>query len=69
MIIVSGGQTNMSVSLLEVLEDAGYDLNTYEDANWFVSKQQEFNDLLCKAEDIVNLEEEIRLEKELYQDD
>lgn len=43
----------MSVSLLEVIEAAGYDLNTPEDANWLLSKQYEFKELIEKAEQIV----------------
>lgn len=43
----------MSVSLLEVIEAAGYDLNTPEDANWLLSKQSEFEELVNKAEELV----------------
>lgn len=40
----------MSVSLLEVIETAGYDINTYEDAEWLLSKESEFEELIGKAE-------------------
>lgn len=43
----------MSVSLLEVIENAGYDLNTVEDANWLLSKRNEFDELVEKAEELV----------------
>lgn len=40
----------MSVSLLEVIEAAGYDLDTTDDALWLLSKQSEFEDLVERAE-------------------
>lgn len=40
----------MSVSIAEVIEAAGYDLNTPEDALWLLSKQREFKELIEKAE-------------------
>lgn len=43
----------MSVSLLEVLEHGGYDLNTIEDARWFLSKRSEINELIQQAEELV----------------
>lgn len=40
----------MSVSLLEVLESAGYDIkNNVEDARWLLGKEDEFNDLVEMA--------------------
>lgn len=40
----------MSVSLLEVLENAGYDIkNNVEDARWLLGKESEFNDLVEMA--------------------
>ena len=47
----------MSVSLLEVIEHGGYDLNTYEDALWLLSKQTEFAELIEKADELVEAEE------------
>jgi len=44
----------MSVSLLEVIEAGGYDLNNYEDANWLLSKRNEFEELVEKAQEIVD---------------
>lgn len=49
------------VSLLEVIEAGGYDLSTLEDANWLLSKQSEFDELVTQAEAIVNTAEEAEL--------
>lgn len=60
----------MSVSLLEVIESGGYDLNTEEDARWLLSKQSEFESLVEQAQDLVEKIEEQeneQAEKE-YQD-
>lgn len=43
----------MSVSLLEVIEHGGYNLSTKEDALWLLSKQSEFEELVEKAEEII----------------
>lgn len=43
----------MSVSLLEVIEAGGYDLTTYDDAIWLLSKRNEFDELIEKAEELV----------------
>ena len=43
----------MSVSLLEVIEHGGYDLEIVEDANWLLSKQSEFEELIEKAQQTV----------------
>lgn len=48
-----GKAKTMSVSLLEVIEAGGYDLNTVEDANWLLSKRNEFDELIEKAEEVV----------------
>jgi len=50
----------MSVSLLEVIEAAGYDLNTLEDNEWLVSKRREFEELLDKADFMIDQEQEKR---------
>jgi hypothetical protein len=47
----------MSVSLLEVIESAGYNLSDKNDANWLLSKRNEFEELLEKAEESVEDEE------------
>lgn len=44
----------MSVSLREVLEHSGYDIeNSYEDAIWFLAKQNEFAELVEIADQTV----------------
>jgi len=48
----------MSVSLLECLESAGYDLSTKEDATWLLSKRNEFDELVEQAEKLVDESEE-----------
>ena len=40
----------MSVSLQEVIEAAGYNLNTLEDSRWLLSVRNEFEALVEKAE-------------------
>lgn len=40
----------MSVSLLEILNKAEYDLTTKEDCIWLLSKQSEFAELIEQAE-------------------
>lgn len=49
----------MSVSLLEVIEAGGYNLSTVEDANWLLSKQNEFEELIEQAENLIEESEEI----------
>lgn len=46
----------MSVSLLEVIESAGYDLNILGDFVWLLSKESEFYELMEQAKE--RLEEE-----------
>ena len=60
----------MSVSLLEVLENAGYDVkNNIEDARWLMSQYDEFNDLYEQAEELedayVDYEDFITTQEEL----
>ena len=59
----------MSVSLFEVIEQGGYDLNNLEDAYWLKSKSSEWDELLEKAENMINAheEEENRIAEEEYQ--
>lgn len=57
----------MSVSLLEVIEAGGYDLNTVEDAQWLLAQVNQFEELVVKAEDMLEEIEQAetdRLEKE-----
>jgi len=49
---------NMSVSLLEVIEAGGYDLSDYSDANWLLSVQSEFEELIDQAREVVDKEDE-----------
>jgi hypothetical protein len=51
----------MGVSLLEVIEAAGYNLTTLEDAQWLLSKEDEFDDLVEAAEAIVDAVEDEEL--------
>lgn len=44
----------MSVSLLEVIEAGGYDLSTKEDAEWLVCQQSQFEELLEKAQELID---------------
>ena len=48
----------MSVSLLEVIEAGGYNLETVEDSQWLLSKQKEFEELVEKAEDLIEESED-----------
>lgn len=49
----------MSVSLKEILEDAGYDFTTRSDAATLISWQTEFYDLVEEAEETLeNFEED-----------
>ena len=50
----------MSVSISEVLEDAGFDIkNNKHDALWLLSQANEFDEMLDNAEDCINkLEDE-----------
>lgn len=43
----------MSVSLLDVIEAARYDLTLKEDANWLLSKRSEFEQLVEAAEELL----------------
>lgn len=53
----------MSVSLLEVIEAGGYDISTEEDANWLLSKQSEFEELVEKAQALIDKIAEKELEE------
>lgn len=57
----------MSVSLLEVIEAGGYDLSTEDDAKWLLSQVNQFEELVVKAEGLIEKIEEAeneRLERE-----
>lgn len=51
----------MSVSLLEVIEAGGYDLSTEEDARWLLLQVNQFEELVIKAEDMIEQIEEAEL--------
>lgn len=53
----------MSVSLLEVIEAGGYDLNTEDDAKWLLSQVNQFEELVVKAEDMLEAIEEAETER------
>lgn len=53
----------MSVSLLEVIEAAGYNLNTEEDARWLLGKRNEFEELVDAAQALVDKVEEVESAK------
>jgi len=48
----------MSVSLIECIEAAGFDLTTLDDANWLLSKESEWDELVERAEELVEAEEQ-----------
>ena len=43
----------MSVSLLEVIEAGGYDITTVEDATWLLATQNEYENLIEQAENVI----------------
>ena len=47
----------MSMSLSQVISEAGYDLSTKEDAQWLISQVNNFEDLVTKAEDLLDEDE------------
>lgn len=47
----------MSVSLLEVIEHGGYDLSNVDDATWLLSKRNEFEELVERAEALLESQE------------
>lgn len=44
----------MATTLREVIESGGYNLNLEEDANWLLSKQSEFEELIEQAQTLVD---------------
>lgn len=45
----------MSVSITEVVEQAGYDpTNNVDDANWLLSQASDFEDLITKAKELLD---------------
>ena len=43
----------MSVSLLEVIEHGGYNVDTVEGAQWLLATQREYEELIENATDLV----------------
>lgn len=44
----------MSVSIQEVIEAGGYDLTTYEDAQWLLCQNSEWEQLIENAQELVD---------------
>lgn len=59
----------MSVSLLEVIEHSGYNIGLKEDAEWFLSKQAEFAELVEQAENLLEEIEDQEYEEQLKQEE
>lgn len=59
----------MSVSLLEVIEAGGYNLNTTEDANWLLATQNEYEQLIEQAEELVEKIEDQEYEERIKQEE
>ncbi len=53
----------MSVSIDEVISAGGYDLSTLEDSQWLLLQQKQFEELVEKAQAIVDKAEELEMEK------
>lgn len=53
----------MSASILEVIEAGGYNLETLEDANWLLAQRNQFDELVEKAEELVDAEAEKESER------
>lgn len=47
----------MSVSIAEIIEAGGYDLNTHEDATWLISKRSEFEQLVEQAQERLEIDD------------
>lgn len=52
----------MSATLAQILEKAGYDLTTKQDAEWLIGREDEFEELIEKAEEVVELSHECKHE-------
>lgn len=50
----------MSVTLREVIEAGGYDINKIEDARWLKSKQSEFEELIEHVELVIEQDDEAK---------
>ena len=52
------GYKVMSVTITKVIEAGGYDLKTIEDAEWLISQENQFDELLDKVKELVEAEQE-----------
>ena len=59
----------MSVSLKEVIQSAGFDLDEVEDAEWLISREDEFDDLVEQARDLIDYHEEHNRFDEVHRDE
>lgn len=59
----------MSVSLEEALNGAGYNLSDPEDCEWLLGKEEEFDELINKAQNVIDLWEEYNDEKDTADED
>lgn len=59
----------MSVSLEEALEGAGYSLDNVDDCEWLIGKQEEFEELVDKALDLLDLYYNYQDCKEISEDE
>lgn len=58
----------MSVSLEEVINAGGYNLNDIEAARWLLGKKEEFEELIEKAEELENLFDDYSWEMQEFED-
>lgn len=48
----------MSMTIQQVIEAGGYDLSTAEDANWLLAQQNQWEELIEAAEELIEESEE-----------
>ena len=48
----------MGVTILQLIEEGGFDLSTPEDANWLLAQRKQFEELVDKAEAIRDAEDD-----------
>lgn len=59
----------MSVSLEEALNAAGYKLDNVEDCEWLIGKQEEFSEMIDRANNLLDLYEQYLDCKETSEED
>ena len=52
----------MSVGIKEVVENAGYDVKFYKDAEWILGQKDDWEELLEQAQETLDQYEEIEAE-------